>query len=83
MSLPIFTGHDSSVLVQAFYNQIPTYRIQEISMLDIDDVPMKSFGELISLEDHVHSTYDKQDSNVYYDLNQVATKIVFELRGPT
>lgn len=83
MSATFVTGHDSSVLVQAFFGQIPTYRIQEISILDIDEVPTLSFRELISLDDNYHSTYNKQSFSIDCNLNQLATKIVFELSAST
>ena len=45
----LVTGHDSSVLVQAYYEKIPTYRIEEISILDIPEVPIISLDEILSM----------------------------------
>ena len=43
----LVTGHDSSVLVQAYYEKIPTYRIEEISILDIPEVPIISLDKIL------------------------------------
>ena len=45
----LVTGHDSSVLVQAYYQNIPTYRIKEISTLDIPEVPVITLNKMLSM----------------------------------
>ena len=45
----LVTGHDSSVLVQAYYQNIPTYRIKEISTLDIPEVPIITLNKMLSM----------------------------------
>lgn len=41
------TGHDSSVLVQAYFENIPTYRIKEISNSEIPEVPILTLNEML------------------------------------
>ncbi|MDA9671045.1 hypothetical protein N9T57_02780 [Paracoccaceae bacterium] len=45
----LVTGHDSSVLLQAYFENIPTYRIEEISILDIPEVPIISLDKILSM----------------------------------
>ena len=45
----LVTGHDSSVLVQAYFENIPTFRIEEISILDIPEVPIISLDKILSM----------------------------------
>ncbi len=45
----LVTGHDSSVLVQAYFEKIPTYRIKEISILEIPELPVVTFNKMLLL----------------------------------
>lgn len=72
----LVTGHDSSVLVQAYFENIPTYRIKEISILDIPEVPIFALDKVLSMAEPSAKANVEVDLEINNGIEKVANAII-------
>jgi hypothetical protein len=70
------TGHDSSVLVQTYFENIPTYRIKEISNREIPEVPIFSHNEVLLMGMHNPKNNPVVNSEINDGVDQVTKAIL-------
>lgn len=70
------TGHDSSVLLQSYFENIPTYRIKELSILDIPEISKLKLSEITKLSNL--KIYQKKPDNLIDDVIEKISKRILQ-----
>ena len=73
-------GHDSSVLVRAYFENIPTYCIKEISYHSIPEVPMATVNQILNIDELNSKKIPMNKTNLHKGVDNVVKRFLEKIK---